>query len=308
MGTKCFLGVDLGGTSTKLGVCNAGGTVLHADHFLTQSELGPERWVQQVFSLVNSWNLPFESIGVGSPGPMDTKTGTILVTPNLKSFEGYPMKSNLERLFKKPVYFENDANCGALAEYHFGEQKGCSDLVVLTLGTGLGSGVISNHRLIRGSGGLAVELGHVVMDWHRFVESPEPGVRPIMRGTMEESVGSRLTLKRWNEFSPGVPMDGLKSVFELAQTGNAQAQKFVDQWTSALSVVVYNAIVIFNPLVVVIAGGVSGAWAEVQPNLMNRLRSWVLEPFLANLTVAPSRLQTNFGVMGAAALAISESE
>jgi glucokinase len=163
---KLFLGIDLGGTNTKIGVGPLHGALKVSGSVETQVEKGPEAWVARVVEAVKDWNLDFDSVGVGSPGPLDTLTGKILSTPNLQQFKDFAMKPVFEAAFKKKCSFENDANCAALGEFGFGAHKNNPNLVVLTLGTGVGSGVIAGGQLVRGAKGFATEMGHMVINFN----------------------------------------------------------------------------------------------------------------------------------------------
>lgn len=299
-----FLGIDLGGTNTKLGVCEGNGTVVACTQIETKPEQGPEAWIQRVVGETKKWG-PVSAVGIGSPGPLDTRTGTIIVTPNLKSFEGFSLREGFAKHIKEPIYFENDANCGALAEYHFGAHRGCNHMTVLTLGTGLGSGAIVEGHLLRGAGGLAAELGHVVLDSTRFLQNnfDEP---PGMMGTMEEVIGAHLVVDRWNQDHPQQRLVGLRELFDLAARNNREAKESVTSWTTSLSLVLYNTIVTFNPSVIVLSGGVTGAWAQIQPALVKNLQRWVPAPMMSQVKIEVSQLRENFGVLGAVALAKSE--
>lgn len=295
---KLYLGIDLGGTNTKLGLVDALGAVIRSTSIETRVDLGPQSWIDRIHAATSAWSESFEWIGVGSPGPLDTRTGTILVTPNLKSFEGFSMKAALSQKFQKPVAFENDANCAALAEFHFGFRKGTPDLVSITLGTGVGSGVIVGGRLLRGSKGFACELGHMAI--HRS-DRPED---LFDRGSLESFVGAGRSMKSFSKIHPtfdtSVP---IKEHFEQAAKGDALSVSFVDGWVQALGVGIYNVLVLFNPSAVILSGGVSASWSMVQTKLFDFLQRSSYPQILEGTHIELSRLGENFGVQGAVAAA-----
>lgn len=296
-----FLAIDLGGTNTKLGIGSSSGKLIQATSVPTLSEHGPENWVERIKNTALGWNLPFKAIGIGSPGPLDTKTGIILETPNLKSFESFSIKKAFEQAFKKNVYIENDANCGALAEYTFGPYKGTGHITVITLGTGVGSGVVHDHKLIRGVGGFAVELGHMAVHQDEF------DLTKHMKGTYEGYISAPNALGRFRKLNSKHQVQSIKEIFDLAAKGDPDSEAFFEQWVRQLAVGIYNVYVLFNPEVIILAGGISASWNIIQPRLDHFLNAWVPKPLLQSSKVDISKLGEFFGVYGALALALQES-
>lgn len=300
---KNYLGIDLGGTNTKIGIGTMDGSLLHKGSVKTLSELGPQAWVERVVTLVKSWNTEFAAVGVGSPGPLDTSKGVIITSPNLKPFIGFEMKPAFESVLGKSVRFENDANCAGLGEYYFGAHKGHTNTVVITLGTGVGSGIVAEGRLVRGHKGFATELGHMVVNF----EGPQCGCGK--RGCLEAYVGARKTIERYNQMtSRPEPNITMKEIFSRAlhdprAPANKHAVHILDEWIHALAVGLANTMVIFNPGVIILSGGITDAWTHVKPRLLAALEPMV-EPYLRSSTLIEiSKLGQYFGVHGAIALA-----
>lgn len=291
-----FLGIDLGGINTKIGIADPKGQLLKHTQIPTDPDEGPEKWVSRIFDEVRAWKIPFAAIGVGSPGPLDTKAGTIITTPNLKSFEGFSMKKAFENRFQVPSFFENDANCAALAEIYFGPHKGIRELVAMTLGTGVGSGVITRGKLIVGQG-LATELGHMIIDMDG------PPCFCGRRGCLESFVGARNTVERFKKLTKSQAEIEMKDIFDRHEKGEGTASQIIQEWVRALAVGLANVITIFNPQVVVLNGGVSRSWATTKSTLFGFLNSMVEKPILQSTLVELSQLGPFFGVQGAVALA-----
>ncbi|MEQ1877069.1 MAG: ROK family protein [Bdellovibrionia bacterium] len=299
-----YLGIDLGGTNTKIGIGPLDGDLLHTGSIDTKVEAGPQAWVDRVAEAVRAWKSDFVSVGVGSPGPLDIRTGTILSTPNLKPFIGFSMKAAFEKAFGKPVRFENDANVGALGEFYFGAHKKNPNMVVLTLGTGVGSGVVAEGRLVRGHQGYATELGHMVINFDNG-----PKCLCGKRGCFEAYVGARNTIARYFELNPAAePTHSLREVFRRAlDSSDDAARKIYEEWIQALAVGLANTITIFNPGVIILTGGITEGWANIKPKLLSEIEPMV-DSFIRNSTLIEiSNLGQYFGVHGAIALSAEKT-
>lgn len=162
---KVYLGVDVGGTKTAVLLSARPPEALARIEFATLPEQGPERALRLIVesgrSLLAQHGLGVRSVGVSCGSPLDRVKGIILAPPNLSSWVDVPIRSLLEEAFDAPCQVENDANAGAVAEHRFGAGVGTDHMVFLTLGTGLGAGIIANGGLYLGAGGDAGEIGHV---------------------------------------------------------------------------------------------------------------------------------------------------
>jgi glucokinase len=168
MSERVWAGVDIGGTKTALVLSSSPPTVLTRTEFSTLPTEGPDRAVDLVKrgirEILSEHGLTADSlnaIGVSCGGPLDRVAGVIQSPPNLSTWVDVPIKSILEQEFQVGCQLENDANAGAVAEHRFGAGKGCQNMVFLTMGTGLGAGIITDGRLYHGTSDLAGEIGHV---------------------------------------------------------------------------------------------------------------------------------------------------
>jgi len=292
-----ILGIDLGGTNTKLGLVNAKGKLLVTGSVPTLVSQGPLEWAHRIKEMIDGWGEKFSAIGVASPGPLQTKTGTILQTPNLREFEGFSMAKVFKKLFRVPVFFENDANCAALAEFYFGPYKGQKHIVVLTLGTGVGSGVISEGKLIRGVSGYATELGHMIIDRRG------PKCFCGKMGCFEAMVGARGTTKRYKDLT-GQELSLAELFEEKLLKSSPQARKIFDDWVESLSIGLANTANIFDPQTIILSGGVVEAWDKVRAPVHQLLSTMIPQPVLESLVIEASQLGKYFGVLGASALVL----
>lgn len=158
-----ILGIDIGGTKTALCLGNRSGEVVQRVQFPSRAERGFEAMLSDILATATEFS-GYEEIGVSIGGPLDAERGVIQSPPNLPGWVDVPLKARLEQALQKPCWVEHDAKAGALAEWLFGAGQGCRSMVFLTLGTGLGAGVIADGRLLRCAG----EVGH----WRIATDGP----------------------------------------------------------------------------------------------------------------------------------------
>ncbi|MBX9767037.1 MAG: ROK family protein, partial [Bdellovibrionales bacterium] len=246
---KSILGVDLGGTNTKIGIVREDGTLLQSTSIPTLAEESPVSWIDRIQTAIAPWKQSISAIGVGAPGPLEVSTGTILAAPNLPTFMGFAMKAEFEKRFQTTCLVENDANCAALAEMHFGTHKSARDLVVLTLGTGVGSGVVSNGKLVTGVGGFATEIGHMIIDLHHKDQDL------FVKGSLESYVGAALSIQRFCQTTGEDPKTtSVESLFLRARQSDPKGLEFLEDWCRALAIGIGNCFLIFNPEILIVSG------------------------------------------------------
>ncbi len=162
------LGFDIGGTKIAVCLCMSDGKILASTRVPTTTpEVTLPAMVEAGRALLKEAGMTPKSlraIGIGSPAPHDIPTGRILAPTNMKSWVDVPVREHIRKAFGVETYFDNDANGGALAEWIFGAAKGCSDFIYFTLSTGIGGGIVTGGRLLRGTTFLAGEVGHVILD------------------------------------------------------------------------------------------------------------------------------------------------
>jgi len=293
------LAIDLGGTNTKIALVDKDLRIVKELSVPTNGDAGPEANVLEWLALVKPWMEQNEVkvVGMGIPGPLDTDRGIILESPNLKKWEFFSFTQFIQKNLNIPCYIENDANCAALGEW---SQQRVSDLVVLTLGTGLGSGVIANNRLLRGAGGLAVEAGHMTVDING------PDCMCGKKGCFEVYVGGYSFLTRFNK--DGAKAATVQDIFKMSQMGDKKAQDAVRHWTFAMAVGIGNLINLFNPRKVILTGGMSQAFAQVKEEFSKMLPSQAFKHSVEYAEVEISNLQNQAGLIGAALWAQQKNE
>ncbi|PSL41349.1 glucokinase [Planomicrobium soli] len=288
------LGVDIGGTKVRMSVVDDAGAITLDEKLPTQFPLYPylEEQVLRFLEL----DPEIEAIGIGTHGFVDPTQGKVIyATETLPGWTGTLVKEQLERATGKRVEVENDANAAALAEAKFGAAKGYSRTVCLTLGTGLGGGVIWDGNLLSGGKhGGAAELGHMIL-------YPNGVLCTCGReGCSEQYVSGTALVRRIKEAGLQITPQEL---FTTAST-NPEAQKVVDGFTKDLALVISSLQAAFDMDIVVIGGGVSES-AEFWWDQLNRH----LEPLLLNpVEVKVAQFENEAGILGAALLVLDENK
>ncbi len=165
------VGVDLGGTQIRTAVLR-GATLLSRVNFLTGANTQPDSVLPRVYTAIqealDKANVTIEQvagIGAAAPGPLDSATGIVFSPPNFPGWDGIPLRDMLAQRFQTPIFVDNDANVAGLGEYMFGAGQGSRYMIYMTISTGIGGGVIIGGKLLRGTNGIAGELGHMTIDW-----------------------------------------------------------------------------------------------------------------------------------------------
>lgn len=168
-----FVGIDVGGTNTKVGIVDNRGLTLAFQSIPTSEEKGPEDLIERACQAVDEMvielgvsHTDLAALGVGTPGPMDIPRGIILDPTNLPHWRHFPIRDRLSKLSGLPVSFTNDANAAAFGEFWVGSGREFDSLIVLTLGTGVGGGIIVNGRAVEGVNSFGAECGHIIIDSH----------------------------------------------------------------------------------------------------------------------------------------------
>jgi glucokinase len=296
-------GIDIGGTSTKIGLVQGGQVIARAREGTTGHPDAPafaEAIARAVEQLAAAHGERITAIGIGAPNG-NQHTGTIDRAPNLPWGHDVPLAAMLQQRLGVPCALGNDANAAALGEWRYGAGRGLSDLLVVTLGTGLGSGFIVDGRLLLGPFGNAGELGHttVVMDG-----------RPCTcgrRGCLEAYVsirGMRRTYEELGDRSALSDTAGVLPIAEAARRGDDAAMQTFRDTARWLAVGLANAVAITCPQRIVLFGGIARNEDLLMPPLRDRFREALLNIYQDRVDLVVSALpEDDAGILGAAALA-----
>lgn len=303
------VGVDLGGTFFKVGLVDVEtGEILAKVQRETLVHEGGRSVVQRLALAIREIvdGSKVEGVGVGSPGSIDHDTGVVRFSPNFPDWNDFPLGELLSRETGLRVLVENDANAFVLGEKWFGAGKGYEHIVALTLGTGVGGGVVSHGVLITGKGGIGAELGHVV------IEPNGPlcgcGNYGCLEALASATAVRRMALEGQRKFPESLvfksPDITAKTVFDAARAGDMLAQMIVERVVNALAIGVSNFIHIFNPEIVVVGGGVSRAGDVLFEPLRAKVEHLVMPSFRNTYRIVQSPLVEEAGILGAASIVL----
>ncbi|NEW09533.1 ROK family glucokinase [Paenibacillus sp. SYP-B3998] len=309
---QIYIGVDLGGTNIKVGICDEQGKLLHTFEGPTGAEHGAdavlERIAQYVRQIVE--DSPFEweqvaGIGAGLAGFMDIPEGLIKFSPNLQ-WRNVPAKKTLEALLGKTVKIDNDANVAALGEAWAGAGAGIPNIVCYTLGTGVGGGIIINGKIYQGSAGMAGELGHmsIVPDIEAIncgcgqvgcleTVSSATGIVRMAKDAVERGEHTSLALHEKIE---------AKHVFDAAKTGDEVALRIVNRAAYYLGRSMAAMAVVINPKRFIIGGGVSRAGEILFNPIRETFKKYTPETAQEGVEIVAATLGNDAGIVGAAGL------
>jgi glucokinase len=285
-----ILGVDLGGHSFALGFVREG-TILSQKEYETPRPRTPEAVSAALRERIDEMasGIKVDGIGIGVPGMLDLQRETVMRSPNFEGWEGLPLRSLLEKALGIPVKMENDANCATLGEGALGAAKGLSDYVVLTLGTGVGGGIVTGGRLLHGGHGMAGELGHLVIG----------GARPCGcrgMGHLETVAGADGIESRAREL--GLEPD----VRELwLRRDDFRIRPLWEEVLQALGSAVASLVHVIDPEAVILGGGLGPAPGFIEA-LEPVVKRYLGEPYRDSLDLRPSMLGKSAAVIGAASL------
>jgi glucokinase len=279
MAGQTYIGVDLGGTNVRAGRVEGSVVVAHEARPVPKGGTTQQVLDVVIEAIAAVMTPQVEGIGIGVPSVVDVERGIVFSVANIPSWKEVHLKEVLEARFKKPAYVNNDGNCFALGEYHFGNGKGLKNLVGIVAGTGLGSGIITNGRLYSGTNCGAGEIGHI----------------PWRDGVIENYVsGTRFT--KINGISG-------EELSKRARNGDAEALKifndFGHDFAYALKIVLFT----YDPEMIVLGGSCSKDFGFWEAGMRDGLKDFRFQQALAKLKIVVST-ESRIAVLGAASLCI----
>jgi glucokinase len=309
------IGIDIGGTKILAGIVSRSGEVVHRETVPTPREnrKGIFRILdQRIHSFIlhaKQKGMKLKGIGVGTAGQIDFERGRVLSgTTNLVDWNEVPLREELSK-HDLPVWLDNDVNVVALAEHRLGAGRGESDIVCLTLGTGVGGGVISNGKILRGSWGGASELGHVSIDMNGPLcncgfrgcletYASGPGVARMMSEKLANhngDVSSALSLYKQN---PSLITSHL--VFQWIKAGDTIAQEVAQEMIRALAFGVISFIHTFNPTMILLGGGLMDQGEWIREAVEKQVRTLGIRSLVDPVKIRTVKLGSEAGLIGAA--------
>ncbi|WP_424766448.1 ROK family protein [Paenibacillus sp. sgz302251] len=287
------VGIDIGGTKVAYGFVDEQGNVIAKGSLKTDLSISPAEMTGRIAEAVkqlaeqNSLSLEaMKGIGVGAPGPLDTRNGKLTCPPNLKSWWGFPVVDALSSYLPLPVKMENDATAAALAEKWLGAAQDSDHFIFITISTGIGAGIYLHGKLITGSTGNAGDAGFLIVD-------PD--------GTPWEMVASGTAVARQASELLGREVSS-KEAFDLAAQGDPQMSELVNRVFKFIGIGCVSLINVLDPNKIVIGGGVSQVGEPLFSAVQQYVSKSALNPSGRETAIVPAQLQQDAGLIGAAAL------
>ena len=320
-GQRYFVGLDVGGTTMKAAVVDDAGKPLSEPAVLdTNPELGQDAGLdtmcEAIRKAVAAAKLKMDAvtaIGVATPGLMDIKAGLILDPPNLKPWKNVPVRDHIKKAFRKPTAYQNDANAAAYGEFWVGVGQDAKSMVLFTLGTGVGGGIIMGDVIIEGEHSHGGELGHVRIDTPDRGRLCGCGARGcleayasatnVVRRAREDMAAYRGDTKLRDYFTANDDEFTAKVVFDLADAGDTLAKKVVDDTAYYLALGACAVLVTVDPEMIVFGGGMAESGEPFREQIEGYVKKFGLPHPAKSVKIALAKLGSDAGFIGAAGCA-----
>ncbi|MGI6577667.1 MAG: ROK family protein [Eubacteriales bacterium] len=317
MGKKLYIGIDLGGTNIAAGLVNEEGKVLGKVSIPTNAELGEKAVVEAIHKSCDLLEKEtgfdrseLKSIGIGVPGMMDPNTRVVIFCPNLP-IEHVDIATGLSEKWGVPVHLNNDANCAALGEAYAGGAKDTDTAIFITLGTGVGGGIIINKKIYSGFNGAAGEVGHIVINldgrqcgcgrkgcWEAYASAT--GLIKSTREYMQEHPETLM----WELVEGDLAKVSGRTAFDAAKKGDEGGKIVVDQYIKYVAAGVIDLINIFQPEVMCIGGGISNEGDYLLKPLQKLVDEARYTRDVPQTIIKRAELGNDAGIVGAAMLGV----
>ena len=304
MSNKFIVAIDLGGTNLKIALFNSRYKII-ARELLSTKKFRKSTLIQAIIKSVNKilrehriLRKSLLGVGLGVPGPINFKKGHVYFFPNISGWHNVPLRAILRKRLGLEVFLDNDANLMSLAEYRLGAAKGAENAVCLTLGTGVGGGVIINRQLYRGSGSVAGEIGHIPVNLTgpRCSCGGRACLEAYIGNSKIEKVADRLFKEKIN----------LSQLSSLARKNNRKAIKVWEEVGSILGRALVGVVNLLNPDCIVVGGGVAGAGRVLFDKITEVIQGEAMPIHRRVVKVHRAKLGADAGLIGAALL-VSEN-
>ncbi len=296
----CTIGVDVGGTNIKLGLVAPSGKIIAKTNLLTKSYIhNPLRLIDALVAAIHvlirengKTRKDIAGIGIGLPGLVDVSRGNVIFMPNIPGWKNIPLRRIIQSKLKLPVFLDNDVNLVALGEWKLGAGKGYKNLVCITLGTGVGGGLIFDGALYRGEGFVAGEIGHIPLN------ERGPACNCGGTGCFERYVGNHTLMDKAAKVF-GKKNITIEDVFALATRGNARAIRFWRETATHIGNALVGVINLLNPRLIVIGGGVANNYKFMERTIQTVIRQRTMKVQRDMVRIVRARLGDEAGILGA---------
>ena len=285
-----ILAIDIGGTMIKYGLVSSDGEILSTDKIETEAEKGLENILNKIDNIFKKYkeNNPV-GIAVSGTGQINGMIGKVIGgNPIIPNWIGTNLVEILEEKYNLPIVLENDVNCVALGEKWIGAGKDLSNFICLTIGTGIGGGIILNNQLFRGENFVAGEFGHIL----------------IKKGEFEQFASTTALIRLVKERT-GKTLNG-KEIFDLEKKEILEYQEVISEWIENLTDGLSSIIYCFNPANIILGGGVIEQGEPLINRIKNSLFKKIGPQFKEKLNITQAKLGNNAGMIGASYLLLEK--
>ncbi|HXH69641.1 MAG TPA: ROK family protein [Pyrinomonadaceae bacterium] len=308
---KVVLACDLGGTNFRLAAVTTEGEVIYRIKRDTPKSDQVDKILQTITECINECHnslkdrFEIKIVAAAVPAAVDAKRGIILKAPNIPCLDGFRFAETLSVTSKIPVILENDANAAAAGENWLGASKGFENSICITLGTGVGGGIIIDGKILRGADGTAGEIGHICV---------EPFGVPCgcgSRGCVEQYASATAIVRLASELGKEFPNSSLlnnpdisgQEIYQAGKRGDELALEIFRQQGFYLGIAIANLINVLNPEVIVIGGGAAGGWDLFVPSLLDEVEKRAYREPVERVKIVRAQCGDDAGILGVARLA-----
>ncbi|MEG0771936.1 ROK family protein [Clostridium sp.] len=313
-----YIGVDLGGTNIAIGLVDENSVLKYQKSLPTKVERGHEAIIKDIITLINEIAHEYgiskdeiKAIGVGIPGIAEPETGKVIYCVNL-NWKDVPFKEVLERELNIPVFIENDATVAGLAEYKVGSMKHCNSGVFITLGTGIGGGIVMDGKVQSGFNGVGSEIGHMIVGENYYdcncgrngcleTFASSTALINYTKKLIEEGLATSILEKVNNNIDK---ING-RVIFEAAQEGDKVGNMAVDRLVKYLAIGITNMVNIIDPEIFALGGGLAGAGILLLEKVQREVEKRKYMKMMPVGRIVLAELGNGAGIVGAAALGMS---
>ena len=310
---KYAVGVDLGGTNIKIGIVSDKGKLVKSISIKTEADCGPKNVIANIIKGVETIlaknKLKIQGIGIGCPGVVSIKKGIVENAPNLPGWKNVKLGPNIKEKFGYKVHLENDANAAAIGELMFGAGKKFDSFVMVTLGTGVGGGIVFNKKIFRGEFGAAGEIGHISID----VNGPKcncgsTGCIEAYAGNsyLKEQIRSELKdypdSKVWKLIENDLSKVSPRIIQAASEKKDAYAKFVIERMGKQLGAALASLSNLLDISTFIIGGGVAGFGKPLLDSARKTISERVLLSLRSRVLVIPAKLQNEAGIKGASSL------
>jgi glucokinase len=308
---RIVFAVDLGGTHLRAALVDDTGRILKQHKQDTPKGDSADDIIDALVQVSKCWGcneLPVVAVSIMVPGAVDCANAVVVQAPNLPSLVNFPLKAELEQRLGWPVYLENDANAAVVGEMWMGAARGCRDVMSVTLGTGVGGGVIIDGKLWRGSHGSAGEIGHTTVDPFSGLKCKCGSI-----GCLELFASATAIVRMTRETMSLFPETSLKSdeltaemVYDAGQKGDELALAVLKRSGMYLGIGLANLINLIDPQIIVLTGGVVNGWDLFAGEMYRQVEERAFRTTAKQVKIAKAECGDNAGLLGAARLALQD--